>query len=536
MNKLLSGIFLAAFSLSVQSQTPQLVVQIVVDQLRGDLLQKYQAKFGTLGFNYLLNNSINFQNAHHPHANTVTCAGHATIATGTYPALHGIIANEWYDRQSGKEMYCMEDSHSKILPTAPNQKSQSGRSPHNLMASTLSDELVLANKGRAFGVSLKDRGAITLAGHTGKAFWLDKENGGFVSSDYYYTQYPQWVADWNSHFVAKEETWNLSRPVNNYFPADNSPTHPLGQFGQSFPHHTGKPGQSDYYEFLATTPMADELTADFAIQLLQQEKLGKSASATDYLGVSFSAVDKIGHVFGPNSYEAEDSLLRLDTTLTRLFSAIDEQVGLQNTLIILTADHGVNDSLSYLSAHHIHKRKGLIDTDLKQLIIDKLALQFKLPPAALQAINFPYVYLDHKLIAQHQLTTEQVTSALAETLRLQPTIFQAYPLPLAVTEKNWLNTKVDRMAYLKRAGDIYLVSPPYQQPQDQLHFKGYHGSPWQYDSFVPLLFVNPDFKSKKVFRSVSTTDIAATLAAIIGIKAPSASVGQPLMEVVANYN
>lgn len=536
MKKIVSALLMGAVSFTAYSEPPRLVVQIVVDQLRGDLLQKYKAKFGSQGFNYLLNNSINFQNAHHPHAHTVTCAGHATIATGTYPALHGIIANDWYDRTNGHEVYCMEDTHSKILSTQRTKKEAVGRSPRNIMASTLSDELVLAKKGRAFGVSLKDRGAITLAGHAGKAFWFDKDNGGFISSNYYYQQYPQWVNDWNGHYVAKEEIWTLSRPLNSYAIVDNAPTHKLGAYGQTFPHSTGKPTQNDYYEFLATTPVADELTADFAIQLLNAERLGKTGHKTDYLGVSFSAVDKIGHMFGPNSLESEDSLLRLDNTLARFFSAIDQQVGLQNTLIVLTADHGVADSQSYLSTHHINKRKEVAQQTLQQIITQKLLSEFKLPAETLQAIDLPFVYLNHDIITQHHLSTAQVSTVLADTLRLQTGIFDAFALPLTITEKNWLNAKVDKMAYMKRAGDLYLVPPPYQRPEDQHHLKGYHGTPWQYDSFVPLLFANPDFKAKKSYTSVKTTDIAATLAAILEIKAPSASVGKPLMEVVAQYN
>lgn len=514
---------------------PKLVVQLVVDQLRGDLINQYHQQFGTDGFNYLLNHGIDYHNAHHPHANTVTCAGHATIATGSYPSFHGIVSNDWYNRQTHQSIYCVEDLQSPILATMRSQKQLPGRSPRNLMASTLSDELVLAQTGRAFAVSLKDRSAITLAGHAGKAFWFDKENGGFVSSRHYYSTYPQWVNDWNKHYEAKDETWALSAPINSYHYA-KAPTfkNRFPGFGQTFPHHLGAPGSAKYYKFLSMTPIADELTADFAINLLKQEKLGKISQKTDYLAVSFSAVDAIGHQFGPNSLESEDNLLRLNKTLAKLLAAIDQQVGLENTLIVLTADHGVSDSSVYLAAHQITENNPLKLHSLKRLIEQTLAKRFQLPANSLQAIELPYIYLDHQLINEHQLSVNEVSTYLAETLRQQPGIFQTYTMPLANTEHDWLSAKVDKMAFPERSGDIYLVPPPYQTLASR-EYRVSHGTPWQYDSYVPLLFVNPAFKTLRITKAVSTTDIAPTLAAILSIKFPSAAMGQPLSEVMQAF-
>ena len=517
-------------------QPPRLIVQLVVDQLRGDLLHQYQADFGSKGFNYLLDNSLNYQNAHHPHANTVTCVGHATIATGAYPALHGIVANEWFDPQQGQMVYCMEDLNSDILATSPNNKPQPGRSPKNMLASTLSDELILAQKGRAFGVSFKDRSAIAMAGHAGKAFWFDRENGGFVTSRYYYQQYPQWAMSWNQGYKATSQTWTLSKPVEQYrygkapgfknrFPA----------FGQHFPHKSGKPDAPEYYKLLSMTPVADELTANFAIQLLKEEQLGKTPGKTDYLAISFSAVDAIGHQFGPESLESEDNLLRLDKTISKLLAAIDHQAGLANTLIILTADHGVSDSPVYLSQHQLFENRPLTTETLQSAITDALAHRYQLPATTLQHIDLPYVYLNHEIINAHQLTINQVSTYLAEILRALPDVFQAYPLPLASTEHDWLSAKVDKMAYPGRAGDLYIVPPPYQALADNSDSRVTHGSPWNYDSYIPLLFVNPAFKAQGLSRPVYTTDIAPTLAAILLIKAPSAAVGQCLAEVTDFY-
>lgn len=516
---------------------PKLIVQIVIDQLRGDLILQHQKQFQSQGFNYLLSHSLNYTNAHHPHANTTTCAGHATIATGSYPSLHGIVNNSWFDRKSKKMTYCTEDPKATILPTPLTKKTIPGQSPAHLTASTLSDEIRLAQKGRAFAVSLKDRSAITLAGHAGLAFWFDKTNGGFVSSSYYYSNYPQWVQKWNQHYSPQEFIWNLSRPLSEYYNAKNPVIQNQNQqFGQSF-HHSVKPGSTEeYIDAFIKTPKADELTANFAEQLLVGEQLGSSPDHTDYLGISFSVVDIIGHQFGPNSLEAEDNLLQLDNTLAHLFAVLDKQVGLNNTLIILTADHGVDNDLSYFKANHGIESPSLNIEATEQLIYRLLEKQFQLPKETLMTIVPPYIYLDHELISSHKISLKKVSNNIALALTQQPGIFKAFPLPTNGIAKDWLSTKVNRMAYPERAGDIYLVPFPNQDSDPKDHHSGIHGSPWQYDSYVPLLFSHPGFKAQLIYRPVETTDIASTLSALLGINPPSAAVGKPLHEVLDAFN
>jgi len=323
---------------TVLSKAPRLIVQIVVDQLRGDLLTKYQDEFAPNGFNYLLTHSINYRNAHHPHALTVTCVGHATISTGSTPAMHGIIANDWYDPTLKRVVYCTEDSSSPILSNIRGTSTNMGQSPRNLLASTFSDELVQAQRARSFGVSLKDRSAITLAGHAGKAFWFDKTRGGFITSQYYYPHNPDWLNQWNTHYKPKNESWNLLGPINRYhFATIPSADRPFPGYGKTFPHQLGAPSSPNYYKYLAMSPFADELTANFAMTVLKEEKLGLTKDKTDYLAISFSAVDIIGHQYGPNSLESEDNLKHLDRTIATLLKNIDKQIGLNNTLIVLTA-------------------------------------------------------------------------------------------------------------------------------------------------------------------------------------------------------
>ena len=404
-NKLFFSILLISNYLSyATNQQPQLVVQIVVDQLRGDLIHQYQNQFSENGFNYLLNHGLNFQNAHHPHANTTTCAGHATIATGSYPSMHGIVNNDWYDRKTNKLVYCMEDLASPPLTTSHTKKLNQGRSAKNLKASTLSDELVLAHKGKAFAVSLKDRSAIALAGHAGKAFWFDKSNGGFSTTTYYYSAYPQWAINWNNNYKPQDFTWNLSKAKETYQNA-NTPVFPqlIEEYGQTFPHQIANAPSEQYFKFLSKTPKADQLTADFAEHLLVAEHLGKTKNKTDYLGISFSAVDAIGHQFGPNSLESEENLLMLDKTIAQLLLTLDKEVGLDKVLIVLSADHGVGDSPSYLKEHHIAEIKPINIIKIRKKLIAFLDTRYKLPKETLLSISPPYIYLDHKIIASNHL-------------------------------------------------------------------------------------------------------------------------------------
>jgi len=539
MIKFLKALLILSMGLlhPVYSATPKLIIQIVVDQLREDLIHKHQNQFGNGGFNYLVKHSFDYHNAHHPHANTTTCAGHATIATGSYPAYHGIIDNEWYDRVEKKLVYCTEDSKATILPTQHTKKIIPGQSPKNMAASTLSDEIILAKKGKSFALSIKDRAAITLAGHAGKAFWFDKTNGGMITSSHYYSSYPKYVVSWNAKYQAKEYLWKLSKPRNSYVNV-NSPTlsHQLKNFNSEFPHKVTLPTSELYFKELSRTPRADEIVTNFAIDVLRNEQLGQHKNQTDYLAISYSSVDVIGHEFGPNSLEAEDNLIRLDNTLATLLKSVDATVGLNNTLIVLTADHGVGDSPSYLKANGIPKAKTLNKKQLSKYIHSRLLKQFFLPAKTLIAITPPYIYLDHDIINARHLNKTEVVQFLANELTQLPDVFRAIPLPVTGVVEDWLGTKISKMYFPKKAGDIYLVQPPYQFFSPREGSQVAHGSPWEYDSYIPLLFSHPSFKHKVVYRSVYSTDIAPTLAQLLMIKAPSAAVGSPLIEVLTQLN
>ena len=349
---------------------PKLILQITVDQLRGDLPTRYIDRMGDGGFRYLLDNGVVFKDAHHAHANTETIVGHVTLATGAQPSEHGMVANVWFDREKNRLVYNIEDEHHPLLSKGadinketevdPTQKiaEVSGRSPSNILVSTFSDELALhtAGKAKIFGVSVKDRAAVALAGHAGKAFWFSKESGEFVTSKYYYDQYPKWVNSWNANKPVDQydgAAWELLNRQESYVHGeqDDLPWESaFGNYGRTFPHSFGE-RQGKYFTTLLTlSPAGDRLTLDFAKELMNNESIGED-EVTDFLAISFSSTDYVGHFFGPFSLEAEDNLLRLDKTLEELFEFVDNKIGLKNTLIVLSADHGGAEAPGYLQQY-----------------------------------------------------------------------------------------------------------------------------------------------------------------------------------------
>lgn len=345
---------------SADTQPPKLLVQITIDALRGDFLTRYDYLFAKSGgFKRLLDKGYWYQNAHYQHANTETIVGHTSLATGAPPSVHGMIANAWFDRQEDRLIYNIEDANYSLLTPGAgvDQKNEidhtqrtaknDGRSPARILSTTLSDEIFLASNGKAkvFAVSVKDRGAVSMAGHSGKAFWFSKANGQFVTTSYYYDRYPAWTEALNQNKPASryaDTAWDLTRKAEDYafiHDDDQSFETALPGFGRVFPHAFGPANNKYFNTFLTLSPAGDELTLDFAKTLIQNENLGVD-DTTDYLGISFSSNDYVGHVFGGSSLENEDNLVRLDKTLGELFSFLDKKVGLKNTVIVLSADHG----------------------------------------------------------------------------------------------------------------------------------------------------------------------------------------------------
>ncbi len=529
------------------SPAPQLILQITVDQLRGDLPGRYRDRLGEGGFRYLLENGTWYANAHYQHANTETAVGHATLATGADPSRHGIVANDWIDLDTGAFVYNTEDDRHHIIGTEP--KAHEGVSPRNLLVSTIGDELVVHNGGRSrvFSVSVKDRGAILPGGHAGKAFWFSKSTGSFVTSTYYYEDYPQWVKRWNAAKPAdayRTKSWDLLNDRSTYVfgHMDNRPYEAdFKPLGRTFPHSLG--GDTKYFYLLLTlTPVGDALTLDFAKALIENEKLG-SKDSNDYLQISFSSTDYIGHLFGPSSLETEDNILRLDRTLAELFRFIDKKVGLDKTLIVLSADHGAPEAPEYMAGLGLNTGRFAFDWFKTQGPLTQ-ALQKRFGRTDLIAgHSHPYLYLNPAAVADAGLDVAEVERFVADELMKIPGIAYAMTrsdlLAGRITESPVQN-QIRRSFHPTRSGNIHLVPEHYWFLHSTEEAKkmgigsiaAIHGSPWAYDTFVPIFFAGNGVPAQKIGRRVAPTDIVATLAVYFGIKPPSGSVGNVLTEVL----
>lgn len=529
-----------AVSSALAVERPKLVVFITIDQLRGDMPWLHSKHFGEGGFKYLMEKGVAYRQAHYRHSTTFTAVGHASLATGGNAFHHGLAGNDWHDRKTNKQMYCVEDDRHPLI--GQEVKAHQGTSPRNLTATTFGDELVMATNGRSrvFSVSGKDRGAILPGGHLGKAFWYSSSSGKFVTSTYYYDAYPEWVTAWNNakHADAyKDQEWTLLHDRSTYLFADNDDQpweKSYKHLGGTFPHKIGSENEKDYYGGLRFTPHFDELTVGFAKELMKQEKVGLG-EYTDMLAVSLSATDYIGHAFGPDSLEAEDNIRRLDRTLADFFKFIDEHVGLDNTLIALSSDHGtpsVPEMISHMGlAAGRHRPENFVAA-----VNEGLKKRFNTEENLVLVFWNPSLYLDLEAVERAKLTVPEVEYALVEEILKVPGV------TYAATRTELLKGNVTADPMLKklqlsfhptRSGNVLFIQDLhwylYPKPDE---FAAMHGSPYAYDTYVPIMFAGPRIKPQVVHRVVAPEDIASTITAYLGVKPPSGSTGTPLIEML----
>ena len=526
-----------------KSEKPKLILQITIDQMRGDFPMRYKDRLGEGGFRYLMEQGTHYINAHFQHADTETHIGHAALFTGTYPAHNGIVAGNWFDKDKGKVIYNCEDDRYPMIGKEPAKGK--GRAPTNLLSSTIGDELIISNnsQSRMFSVSIKDRGAILPGGHTGKAFWYSKSNGSFESSTYYYEDYPDWVKHWNDNKLAdkyKDTKWELLDDASTYvFGKDDDRPFEIDMFGlgTTFPHQVK--GDSKYfYASLIATPFGDEITADFAKTLIKEEKLGKG-EYTDFMAISFSVTDYIGHVFGPSSLEAEDNVLRVDRLLADLFKFIDEQIGLDQTLIIVSADHGMCEAPEYMQVLGFEVGRLTSETIVKGTIKNGIEERLGISGDVIRLYEHPYVYLNEEEIKKTKYSIAEVESAVAEEIIKTKGIIGAVTRTdlikgsFATTE---MNMSILNNFHLKRSGHVHVVADQfwyfYYQMETTTDIAAIHCSPWTYDTYVPLFFAGHGISSQRITRPVTPYDIAITIANYLEIKPPSGSIGVPLVEVL----
>ena len=536
---------------------PRLVLQITVDALRGDLPGRYAHVMGEGGFRYLMEQGVHYTNAHYQHANTETIVGHVSLATGTVPAAHGMVGNVWFDRQLGRLAYNIEDPDHHLLTAGadvdsateidPTQRAAKvdGRSPNTILTSTFGDELAAHTNGRAkiFSVSVKDRGAVSLAGHTGKAFWFSKASGEFVTSSYYYDRYPAWVVEWNAGKPAQAfagKSWELLHDRSKYLfgDSDDRPYETdFPGYGRTFPHPFGGADDKYFTTRLTLSPAGDRLTLDFARTLIDNEALGQDA-VPDFLAVSFSSTDYVGHLFGASSLESEDNLAHLDRTIAALLAYVDERVGLENTLVVLSADHGQPEIPGHLKELGVENARHFDTQALdREPAIEALKQRFGIAEELIEGYYHPYLYLDRDVIREKGLDPAEVEQALADELVKFDGIAAAVSsiaLGTASLPDTLLMRAILRNYHPKRSGDVYVVFEPnvFITDFDGLTVASTHGSPWRYDTYVPVMFAGAGLKPAKVNRAITPYDVAPTLAGFLGVKPPSGAIGNPLAEIV----
>jgi predicted AlkP superfamily pyrophosphatase or phosphodiesterase len=495
-----------------------------------------------------MQHGIVYTNAHYQHANTETIVGHATLATGTFPSQHGMVGNVWFDREAGQLAYNIEDPDSPIIPTRdhetkgeqvdPAQKKSrtQGRSPAVILAPTFSDGLAAYYGGRSkiFGISGKDRSAVSMAGHSGKAFWYSTNTGDFVTSTYYYNAYPDWAAQWNARRQAERyagKSWTLLNNASTYHLAaqdDRSYEVDLKGYGRVFPHPFGQADDKLFCTRILVSPVGDQLTLDFSKALIAHEQLGTD-EIPDYLSISFSAVDAVNHFFGPSSLENEDVVVQLDRTLADLLAFIDKNIGLKYTLVVLSADHGMADMPEYMT--ELGYKAGRLDPDEIVAAANKAGQKFGVD----EIVRFfyrPYLYLNDEKIAAAKIDRSKVEQAIADALTDDDGIALAVATSrLSVQQTNPLVVRVRNNHHATRSGDIYIIQDPYWFLFDKGPVKAMHGSPWRYDTHVPIIFMGPGMQPQTVDRRVHPVDVAPTIAALLGMTPPGSAQGLPLEEV-----
>jgi predicted AlkP superfamily pyrophosphatase or phosphodiesterase len=516
---------------------PKLIVGIVIDQMRYDYLAKYYNKFSENGFKKLLNQGFNCKNANYNYAPTYTGPGHASIYTGTTPAFHGIIANNWFVRDTQKVIYVTDDSS---VQTVGSTSVNAGKmSPHNMLSSTIGDELRLYSnlKSKVISVSLKDRAAILPGGHLSNgSYWFDSESGNFITSTYYKKELPQWVIDFNNRHLPDQylsQPWNTLLPIEQYTESanDDNPYEGLykGETKPVFPHNLPAMYSKTDYEVIRTTPFGNSIVKDIALAALKAENLGKGVYP-DFLAISFSSTDYIGHKMGPQSIEIEDTYLRLDRDLAEIITTLEKSYGKDGFLLFLTADHAA----AYVPAELMDLKMNAGYFDYK-IFSDSLKGYLHKTYNDTNLVSYiinNQIYLNLPLIKQKNIILKNIEDDIVSysmTFKGVANAYTSYQLNGEVLNNK--SAELMQNGYnIKRSGDVALLLEP-QWLDDFPHTGTSHGTTYSYDTHVPLLWFGWNIKPGYTSIPVDITDIAPTIASFLNIMAPNASTGKPIISI-----
>jgi predicted AlkP superfamily pyrophosphatase or phosphodiesterase len=516
---------------------PKLVVGIVIDQMRWDYLYRYYDKYGDGGFKRLLKQGFTCENAYINYLPSYTAVGHTCIYTGSVPSITGISGNDWIEQLTGAHVYCTDDS--TVQSVGVKYSADGKMSPRNLLVTTITDELRMATnfRSRVVGVSLKDRAAILPAGHTANAaFWMDDSSGNFISSTYYMNKLPEAVENFNKqknieHFMNGE--WNTLYPIKTYFESDADNKSYEGKFpGESAPvfPHSLKSAYAKNHGSFRSTPFGNSLTLDFAKTLLDTYQLGQGPS-TDFLTINCASTDYVGHLFGPNSIEVEDTYLRLDLDLASFFSELDSKLGKGQYLIFLTADHGAANAVGYSQENRIPAdffvSKEML-ANLDQLIQQKFGIGKAIRSAENYQINF-----DQEKISLANADFEGIKKLVVDFFKKEPGVSYAVDLEnirdAPIPEP--IRTMIVNGYNFKRSGQVQVVFQP-GWLESYARTGTTHGAWNPYDTHIPLIFMGWDIQPGATAGRVYMTDIAPTLATLLHIQAPSGNIGTPIVDLL----
>jgi predicted AlkP superfamily pyrophosphatase or phosphodiesterase len=507
---------------ATQARDPEirLVLLIVVDQFRYDYLTRFAPEY-TAGIRTLLTRGAVFANANLEHYPTVTAVGHATMLSGATPSVSGIIGNDWFDRATGRTVTSVSDA--TVTPVG--SPTASAASPRRMLVTTIGDGLGMAARGRhddqsprVFGVSLKDRSAILAVGRgADAAYWWDPKTGAFATSTYYLTDLPDWARRFNEQKPADTfagKTWNPLRSGTDVLRRMPSELGPV------------------LYDAIYGSPFGNELLLQFAVALLSGERLG-TRGATDLLSVSFSSNDVVGHAHGPESEQVHDITIRTDHVIGRLLEAVDGQIGLDRTLVVLTSDHGVAPVPEALQAQGLPGGR-LSNRDLFDPIQHALAARFGEGKWLLSTAGTS-PYLNYALAAERHLALSDVRRVAAEAASRVPHVSRVYThdqLAAGSLPDDRFARRVMRGFNAQRSGDLEIVFEPYWIRQAQ---GTTHGTPYNYDTHIPLILMGPGIRTGIYFSDAALNDLAPTLAQLLKIETPAGSSGRTLSEALSAH-
>jgi predicted AlkP superfamily pyrophosphatase or phosphodiesterase len=533
----LSLLFITTSTVTFSQRTtprPKLVVGIVVDQMRWDYLYRYYDRYDNNGgFKRMIGQGFSCENTMIPYAPTVTACGHSTIYTGSVPAITGITGNAWWDRNLQKSVYCTEDN---TVNTVGSNTAAGKQSPRNMFTTTICDEMRLATnfKSKVIGVAIKDRGGILPAGHSANAaYWYDNANGNWISSSYYMKELPAWVNQYNAQKLPDnyyKSGWALLYPESTYIQSSaDVKSYEAKPFGTKFPYDLKAYIGKDYGK-ISTTPMGNTITTEFAKASIINEQLGED-NFTDFLAISYSSPDYIGHSFGPNSIESEDCFLRLDKELGSFLDFLDKKIGKDQYTVFLSADHGVAHIPEFMQENKLPAGR-IYMSEVEKMLNKTLNEKYGIKNVIVSDYNYQ-LHLNHPALDSAKIDKEDLIDWIVDYMSAEPGVERAFsleelnevPLPEAI------RIALNNGYYPSRNGDIQFIFKP--NYIDAWSSTGTTHGLWNpYDSHIPLLWYGWGIKQGKSNREVYMTDIAPTLAALLKIQMPNGSIGKVIEEVL----